>query len=245
MEKSRIHGISKTSRAKVLSLVNSSREADNVASIAAIQIMAVDHVAASFALGSMPQLRSTPDVNRWIRKIPAECNLLKFKFEEMFSPGLRTLLYTAACNVADSISNDTAKMFFAVKQAYDDARLPDSAFYATLETARMLAEYACLQFDRRINDIFTSRLSASEMPTAHILRRNLAPLRATSLHSLLEKASRTATAHLECKINLNASSRCVQAFKVIDIKLTDARRLRDAMDSAAETTHFGVKKEKN
>ena len=101
-------------------------------------------------------------------------------------------------------------LYFSIKREMDKHLKGDTSLIARLETTRTLCEFACRQFDKRIEELVSKDCRFKGFALRYLRLTNL-----LRLYDLL-----MATFHLPCVIDLNTKD-CLLAVNILSGKLVD------------------------
>ena len=102
-------------------------------------------------------MKRTPYYRHSLKKYLNEANKSRREYEKIVNSVIRPDLgeFFADCNdrFVEEVNKHVEMLYWQFKQALDDKALVYSAELARFELARTLCDYACLQFDIRMNEL--------------------------------------------------------------------------------------------
>ena len=138
--------------------------------------------------------------------------------------------FFAECNdrFTGEVERHVEMLYWQFKQVLDDGGVEHSAELARFETARTLCEYACFQFDTRMNELKEKSQMFKGFTMEYLRLSNVARLINLASSNLM--VSKT--------VNLN-TERCKAAFDILVRKLTDIGIIAGAVSGMAARTAPG------
>lgn len=134
--------------------------------------------------------------------------------------GLDRSGFFADCNdkYAEEVNKHVEMLYWQFKQVLDNNGIAHSAELARFELARTLCDYACIQFDIRVDELRKKDTRFKGFTLDYLKLANLARMMNLASDSL--KIGKT--------VNMNAG-RCTAAFDVLARKLSDADNIANAI----------------
>lgn len=129
--------------------------------------------------------------------------------------------FFANCNdkYTEEVDRHIDMLYWQFKQALDDNGIAYSAEIARFELARTLCDYACIQFDERMNELRKKDVQFNGFTLEYMKLGNVSRLMNLASDNL--KIGRM--------VNMN-TERCTQAFDVLVRKLSDADNIANAIN---------------
>lgn len=129
--------------------------------------------------------------------------------------------FFANCNdkYTEEVDRHIDMLYWQFKQALDDNGIAYSAEIARFELARTLCDYACIQFDERMNELRKKDVQFNGFTLEYMKLGNVARLMNLASDNL--KIGRM--------VNMN-TERCTSAFDVLVRKLSDADNIANAIN---------------
>ena len=170
----------------------------------------------------MQAMKKTPYYRHSFKRYLNEADKARRGYEKIVNSVIRTDLgeFFADCNdrFVEEVNKHVDMLYWQFKQVLDDNALAYSAELARFEVARTLCDYACLQFDSRLDELKEKDPMFKGFTMEY--------LRLSNVSRLLNLAS--ANLGIRESVDMN-TKRCIDAFDVLVRKLTDGRIIADAI----------------
>lgn len=197
--------------------------------ICSYNIMFFNDVAHSTAVDLVAYIKKLPICRQKIKQIinNIEKEIRKYTFH--IKRVGRTDFFSYACdNMADNIKLDILKLEYAIKFALDKEKIKNSELLSKIETARCMAWGACINLDMREKDI------RKEIPVT------LTDIRLTALAKHIENLSRIFYGNKRT-VDFNKDDNCILAYRIIQKKLLNGKKIAEAINIAAGETELTLK----
>lgn len=167
-------------------------------------------------------MKRTPYYKHSFKRYLNEADKARRKYEKIVNSVISIDLgeFYADCNdrFVEEVNKHVEMLYWQFKQVLDDNALVYSAELARFELARTLCDYACLQFDIRMNELKKKDPMFKGFTMEY--------LRLSDVKRLMNLAS----ANLGIKESVDVNTkRCIDAFDVLVRKLEDCRIIADAI----------------
>lgn len=206
-----------------------SKYSDRVA-ICAYNIMFFNDVAHSTAVDLVAYIKKLPICKHKVKQIVNNIEKEIRKYTYHIKRIGRTDFFSYACDImADDINLDILKLEYAIKFALDKEKINNSELLSKIETARCMTWGACINLDMREKDI------SKEIPVT------LTDIRLTALANHIENLSRILY-ESKRKVDFNKDNNCILAFRIIQKKLLNGKKIAESINIAAGETELTLEK---
>ena len=120
----------------------------------------------------------------------------------------------------EEVNKHVEILYYCIKREFDRHNIKYSGVISRLETARTLCEFACKQFDKRLEELREQDRRFSGF--------NLEYIRMTRLMAVMNELMRTL--HIPCVVDLNTPE-CLSAIDVLAKKLVDGENIARAISA--------------
>ena len=198
--------------------------AGNITLTAVYNILFTNDIVCGLVVDFISLLKKSPyyrfNVKQQAKRIEREMQTYEKRISEIAG---KRIFFMADANevISEEIQPDLFKMEYSIKSEFDKHKLKDSGLLAKMELTRCMCELSCLSLDKRIEEV---------SPYNKDMKR-LTYLRLTALFSLLDGLSDILYQSKEY-IDLNESSNCKMAMRIIQRKLTDCNIISRAISTS-------------
>ena len=201
---------------------------ESIATAATYCILFTNDIACSMMVDLISDIKKSPLYRHEVKKLTKGLEKALKLYERMMADTAKDkITYLAdACELfTEEVSNDIKKFEYSLKRVLDRGGIDNAMLISQLECTRAILGFSVISIDARVKEV---------MQYINVHKRQLDYLKmekclyyVTSLCDVLDKQTKEG-----CDFNDDAN--CRLALNVIQLKLTDCRRITSAVEKACE-----------
>ena len=186
-------------------------------------ILFTNDIVCAFLIDAAAQLEKSPLCRQETKRLLNQSKSARREYERVVNRVIadRSAFFADANDIfAEEVERHVEVLYYCIKREFDRNKLPHSDITARMETARTLCDFACRQFDKRMEEL---RGKDPRFRSFH-----LSYLRLTNLLRLLDELMRTF--RIPPAVDLNTPE-CLAAIDVLARKLLDGELIAKAISA--------------
>lgn len=187
-------------------------------------ILFTNDIVCGQVIEAMQAMKSTPHYRMMFRHYMNLADKARSKYEKTVNEVIADRSeFFAECNdkYTEEVNKHVDMLYWQFKQELDNNGIAHSAELARFELARVLCDYACVQFDERIGELRKKDSRFNGFTLDYLKLENVRRLMNLASDNL----------HIGKAVNMN-TDRCKSAFDVLASKLSDAENIANAIKVA-------------
>lgn len=192
--------------------------------LATYNILFTNDIVCSQVIESISRLEKSPLYRQRTKQLAKKASDARRAYERLVN-GIISDRSTFFADANETFTEEVCKhvdiLYYSIKREFDRYRLTDADLLARLETVRTLCDFACQQFDSRMDEL------RAKDPQFSCFRLDY--LRLTDLLRLLNELMRTF--RIPCTVDLN-TAQCLTAIDVLARKLMDGGSIARAISTS-------------
>ena len=199
-----------------------------IATAATYCILFTNDIACSIMVDLISDIKRSPfykhEVKKLTNTLEREMKIYERKVERVAKEKINYL--ADACELfSEEVSNDIKKFEYSLKRVLDRSNIDNAMFISKLECARVVLGFSRTSIDARVKEIKPHiPISSNQLD---YLKMEKCLFYTAALVDLFEKQTKGVC-------DFNADANCKLAFNVIELKLTDCRKITSAIEKACE-----------
>ena len=200
-----------------------------IATAATYCILFTNDIACSIMVDLISDIKRSPfykhEVKKLTNTLEREMKIYERKVERVAKEKINYL--ADACELfSEEVSNDIKKFEYSLKRVLDRSNIDNAMFISKLECARAILRFSIISIDARVKEIrqYIQQVNSNQLD---YLKMEKCLFYTAALVDLFEKQTKGVC-------DFNADANCKLAFNVIELKLTDCRKITSAIEKACE-----------
>lgn len=191
--------------------------------LATYNILFTNDIVCGRVIEDMEALAKTAYCKFRVKAIARQITAARHEYERLLNEILaeRSEFFANANDAfTEEVDRHVTTLYFSIKREFDRHRITDSDLIARMETTRTLCDFACQQFDLRMEELATLDARFRVFRLRYLRLTNL-----TRLYGLLMPTFR-----IPCTVDLNTAD-CLLAIDILARKLVDGNIIAKAIET--------------
>ena len=203
-------------------------KSETIATAATYCILFTNDIACSIMVDLISDIKRSPFYKQEVKKLTnaleREMKIYERKVDRVAKEKINYL--ADACELfSEEVSNDIKKFEYSLKRVLDRSNIDNAMFISKLECTRVVLRFSIISIDARVKEIKPHiPISSNQLD---YLKMEKCLFYTAALVDLFEKQTKGVC-------DFNADANCKLAFNVIELKLTDCRKITSAIEKACE-----------